>query len=265
MSERLRDKVAIVIGAGSIGPDPSNGSATSLLFAKEGATVLCVDISMEAAERTVAQINAVGGRATAFQADVAQTDEINAAIAVCIERYSKIDVLHYNVGIEAFGELIDVTDDSWDRVFDINLKGAMAAARAAVPQMIKQGAGSIINVSSIASLRWSTMQFLSYNVSKAALNRMTRVIARQYAPHHVRCNVILPGLINSPHASALFKTDEARQEAMIARDARCPMGHQGTPDDIAMAALFLASDESRYVTGLEMVVDGGGHPLRVTR
>ncbi len=257
MSERLRDKVAIVIGAGSIGTDPSNGSATALLFAKEGATVLCVDISMEAAERTVAQINAVGGRATAFQADVAQTDEINAAISVCIERYGKIDVLHYNVGIEAFGELIDVTDDSWDRVFDINLKGAMAAARAAVPQMIKQGAGSIINVSSIASLRWSTMQFLSYNVSKAALNRMTRVIARQYAPHHVRCNVILPGLINSPHASALFKTDEARQEAMIARDGRCPMGHQGTPDDIAMAALFLASDESRYVTGLEMVVDGG--------
>ncbi len=257
MSERLRDKVAIVIGAGSIGTDPSNGSATALLFAKEGATVLCVDISMEAAERTVAQINAVGGRATAFQADVAQTDEINVAISVCIERYGKIDVLHYNVGIEAFGELIDVTDVSWDRVFDINLKGAMAAARAAVPQMIKQGAGSIINVSSIASLRWSTMQFLSYNVSKAALNRMTRVIARQYAPHHVRCNVILPGLINSPHASALFKTDEARQEAMIARDARCPMGHQGTPDDIAMAALFLASDESRYVTGLEMVVDGG--------
>ena len=153
--------------------------------------------------------------------------------------------------------MIEVTDDSWDRVFDINLKGAMAAARAAVPHMIDQNSGSIIMVSSIASLRWSPMQFLSYNVSKAALNRMTRVIARQYAPHHVRANVILPGLINSPHAAALFKTDAERDAAMAARDARCPMGHQGTPEDIANAALFLASDESRYVTGLELVVDGG--------
>ena len=129
--------------------------------------------------------------------------------------------------------------------------------RAAVPHMIGQGGGSIINVSSIASLRWSPMQFLSYNVSKSALNRMTRVIARQYAPHHVRCNVILPGLIDSPHAAALVKTEAERIAAKQARDARCPMGHQGTPQDIAMAALFLASDESRYVTGLEMVVDGG--------
>lgn len=257
MAGRMQDKVALVIGAGSIGADPSNGSATAMLFAAEGATVHCADISEAAALRTAGQIAAAGGVAGTVVADVADTAQVGAAVADCVARYGRIDVLHYNVGIEAFGELIDVTDESWDRVFDINLKGAMAASRAAVPHMIRRGGGSIINVSSIASLRWSPMQFLSYNVSKAALNRMTRVVARQYAPHRVRCNVILPGLIDSPHAAALVETEAERIAAKKARDARCPMGHQGTPQDIAMAALFLASDESRYVTGLEMVVDGG--------
>lgn len=257
MAGRLQDKVAVVIGAGSIGTEPSNGSAAALIFAREGAAVLSVDVSPAAAQRTADQIEARGGRASAFQADVADTAQIDAAIAAAIGRYGRIDVLHYNVGIEAFGELIEVTDESWDRVFDINLRGAMAAARAVVPHMMERKSGSIINVSSIASLRWSAMQFLSYNVSKAALNRMTKVVARQYAPHNVRCNVILPGLIDTPHARALFRTEAERAEAMKARDARCPMGRQGTPEDIAMAALFLASDESRYVTGLELVVDGG--------
>ena len=186
MTGRLAGKVAAVIGAGSIGAGASNGSAVAAIFAREGARVLCADISPAAAGRTVAEIAAAGGTASPFTADAAQTADMAAAIDVCVAQYGRIDILHYNVGIEAFGELIDVTDDSWDRVFDINLKGAMAASRAAVPHMMKQGGGSIINVSSIASLRWSQMQFLSYNVSKAALNRMTRVVARQYAPHNVR-------------------------------------------------------------------------------
>lgn len=257
MTGRLAGKVAAVIGAGSIGTAPSNGSATAAIFAREGATVLCVDISEAAAARTADQITAAGGAASVFRADAARTADMDAAIAACMDRHGRIDVLHYNVGIEALGELIEVTDADWDRVFDINLKGAMAAARAAVPHMIKAGSGSIIMVSSIASLRWNPMQFLSYNVSKAALNRMAKVIARQYAPHQVRCNVILPGLIDTPHAAALVATEAERIAARTARDARCPMGRQGTPQDIAMAALFLASDEARYVTGLEMVVDGG--------
>ncbi len=153
MTGRLNDKVATVIGARSIGAGPSNGSATARAFAREGAHVLCVDISPEDPRRTEAEIGEAGGMASAFVADAADTAKIDAAIAACLSQYGRIDILHYNVGIEAFGELIEVTDASWDRVFDINLKGAMAAARAAVPHMIAQGDGSIINVSSIASLR----------------------------------------------------------------------------------------------------------------
>jgi len=123
--------------------------------------------------------------------------------------------------------------------------------------MIRSGGGSITNVSSIASLRWSRYQFLSYNTSKAALNHFTRVIARQYAPHHVRANVIIPGLIDTPHAEALFDTPEAVEKARIERVGRCPLGRQGTAQDIANAAVFLASEEASYITGLEMVVDGG--------
>lgn len=257
MSARLAGKTAIVVGAGSIGADISNGAACAMLFAREGAQVLCADRSPEAAQATVARIAAEGGTASAFEADVRNAAQIQAMVQACLARYGRIDILHNNVGIEEFGELVEVTEESWDRVHAINLKGAMLTSREVVPHMIAQGSGSIINISSIASRKWSPMQFLSYSTSKAALNHMTRVVARQYAPHHVRCNVILPGLIDTPHAAALFKSEEEAARGREARHARCPMGHQGTAWDVAYAALFLASDESKYVTGLELVVDGG--------
>jgi len=261
MNGRLQGKVAIVVGAGSIGSDISNGAACALLFAREGARVLCVDRLLRNAEDTVARIEAeLPGqqRASAFEADVRSAAQIKAAVADCLQRWGRIDVLHHNVGIEEFGELTEVSEESWDRVHAINLKGPMLTAREVVPQMIKQGGGSIVNISSIASRKWSPMQFLSYSTSKAALNHMTRVVARQYAPHQVRCNVIVPGLIDTPHAAHLVQGDAAAvQAAREARHARCPMGHQGTAWDVAYAALFLASDESKYVTGIELVVDGG--------
>lgn len=260
MTGRLQGKVALVIGAGSSGADISNGAACALLFAREGARVVCVDRHLPAAQDTVARIDAEGlrGVAHAFEADVRDAARIQALVDDTLQRLGRIDVLHHNVGIEEFGELTQVQEDSWDRVHAINLKGPMLTARAVVPHMIAQGGGSIVNISSIASRKWSPMQFLSYSTSKAALNHMTRVVARQYAPHHVRCNVILPGLIDTPHAANLTDGDDAaKQRARDARHARCPMGHQGTPWDVAYAALFLASDESKYVTGIELVVDGG--------
>lgn len=262
MSGRLQGKVALVVGAGSIGDEISNGAACALLFAREGATVLCVDRLLGNAQATVARIAAdrpaVPLTASAFEADVRSAAQIQAAVATCLAQHGRIDILHHNVGIEEFGELTEVTEESWDRVHAINLKGPMLTAREVVPHMIAQGGGSIINISSIASRKWSPMQFLSYSTSKAALNHMTRVVARQYAPHQVRCNVILPGLIDTPHAAHLVQGDaQAVQRAREARNARCPMGRQGTAWDVAQAALFLASDESRYVTGIELVVDGG--------
>ncbi len=260
MTQRLQGKVVLVMGAGSSGAEISNGSACAILFAREGAQVVCVDRLLAAAQDTVARIEAEGlhGVAHAVEADVRDAARIQQVVADTVQRHGRIDVLHHNVGIEEFGELIEVQEDSWDRVHAINLKGPMLTARAVVPQMIKQGGGSIVNISSIASRKWSPVQFLSYSTSKAALNHMTRVVARQYAPHHVRCNVILPGLIDTPHAANLTAGDEsAKQKARDARHARCPMGHQGTAWDVAFAALFLASDESKYVTGIELVVDGG--------
>ena len=258
MSGRLEGKVAIVVGAGSIGTDISNGAACAVLFAREGARVLCADQSPQAAEVTVRRIEAEGGTSSSFEADVRETGQIKTMVQACLERYGRIDILHNNVGIEELGELLDVSEDSWDRVHAINLRGAMLTSREVMPHMIAQGGGSIINISSIASRKWSPIQFLSYSTSKAALNHMTRVVARQYAPHHVRCNVILPGLIDTPHAASHVQGGEEEiRKARKARHARCPMGHQGTAWDVAYAALFLASDESKYVTGIELVVDGG--------
>lgn len=255
--KRLQGKVAIVVGAGSIGVDVSNGAACALLFAREGATVVCADRVQAAAEATVQRIRAEGGRAEPFTVDVRDAVRIQALVDHTVAAHGRVDVLHNNVGVEEFGELIELTEESWDRVHAINLKGSMLTCRAVVPQMMRQGGGAIVNISSVASRKWSPMQFLSYSTSKAALNHFTRVVARQYAPHQVRCNVVIPGLIDTPHAAALYPDGEAARLGREQRHARCPMGRQGTPWDVAQAALFLASDDARYVTGAELVVDGG--------
>lgn len=260
---RLASKVALVAGAGTLrnafSPDDQvgNGAACAIRFAREGATVICTDRSLAAAQETAEMIRAEGGVAEAIELDVTDSAGIARVAQNVIDRHGGIDILHNNVGIEIQGDLLAVQDDEWDRVMAVNVRGSMAMARAFVPAMQARGGGSIINVSSTASLKWSPMQFLSYSTAKAAVNHMTRVIARQYAADQVRCNCIIPGMIRTPHADALYASEAEAVQGHKTRDARCPMGRQGSPWDIANAALFLASDEAAYVTGCLMVVDGG--------
>src|ERR1700675_4282420 len=260
--QRLKGKTALVVGAGSIGPGWGNGKATAVTFAREGAQVFCVDRSGAAAEETVKIIAAEGGKAAAFTADAANAGEVEAMVAACLTSFGRIDVLDNNVGIAEMGNVVDVSEASWDHVFDVNLKSAFLSMKHVIPIMEGQGGGSIINISSIASIRHLGISYVSYATTKAAMNQMTRTTAVQYAPKHIRVNVILPGLMKTPmveHSAGLAASYAAGDiEAMWrARDAQVPMGHMGDAWDVANAALYLASDESRYVTGIELVVDGG--------
>lgn len=260
--DRLKGKVAMVVGAGSIGPGWGNGKATAVTFAREGASVFCVDRNAAAAEETAEIINGEGGKATAITADVARASDIEAMVAACLKAYGRIDVLDNNVGIAEMGSVVETSEESWDRVFTVNLKSAYLTMKHVIPVMVKQGGGSIINISSIASIRHVGISYVSYNASKAAMNQMTRTTAIEFAKHHVRVNTVLPGLMKTPMvehsvglAASYAKGDV--EEMWRKRDAQVPMGHMGEAWDVANAALFLASDESKYVTGIELVVDGG--------
>jgi NAD(P)-dependent dehydrogenase (short-subunit alcohol dehydrogenase family) len=260
--ERLKGKIAMVVGAGSIGPGWGNGKATAVTFAREGAQVFCVDRNGAAAEETAKIIVGEGGKAVAFTSDVSRAGDVEAMVAACLKTYGRIDVLDNNVGIAEMGSVVETTEAEWDRVFAVNLKSAFLAMKHVIPVMQKQGGGSIINISSIASIRHVGISYVSYGASKAAMNQMTRTTAVQFAPDHVRVNCILPGLMKTPmveHSAGLAASyAKGDVEAMWrARDSQVPMGHMGDAWDVANAALFLASDESRYVTGLELVVDGG--------
>ena len=260
--ERLKGKTAMVVGAGSIGPGWGNGKATAVTFAREGAQVFCVDRNGKAAQETVDIITSEGGKAVAFTADVSRGAEVEAMVAGCLKTYGRIDVLDNNVGIAEMGNVVEVTEDEWDRVFAVNLKSAFFTMKHVIPVMQKQGGGSIINISSIASISHLGIYYVSYGTSKAAMNQMTRTTAVQFAADHVRVNAILPGLMKTPmveHSAGLASSYAAGDvEAMWrARDVQGPMGHMGDAWDVANAALFLASDESKYVTGIELIVDGG--------
>jgi NAD(P)-dependent dehydrogenase (short-subunit alcohol dehydrogenase family) len=262
MAGRLKDKVALVIGAGSVGPGWGNGKATAVQFAREGAAVLCVDRNGAAARETVELIRGEGGEAQAMTADATRAAEIAAVTGACLERYGRIDILDNNVGIAEMGGVVELTEEAWDRVFSVNLKSCFLAMKHVIPQMERQGGGSIINISSIASIRYTGVPYATYYASKAAMNHLTRTTAVQYAPGKIRVNAILPGLMKTPmveHSAGLAQNYGGGDvEAMWrARDAQVPMGHMGDAFDVANAAVFLASDESRYVTGIELVVDGG--------
>jgi NAD(P)-dependent dehydrogenase (short-subunit alcohol dehydrogenase family) len=261
MADRLKDKVALVVGAGSSGPGWGNGKATAVAFAREGAKVACADYRLEAAEETVALIEKEGGDAIAIKADVANAEDVAKMVNAAAEFFGSIDVLDYNVGIAEVGGVVEITEAEWNRVFAVNLTGAMLSMKHVIPLMEKQGGGSIVNISSIAGIRYTGVDYPTYYASKAALNHLTRATAAQYAKKNIRVNAILPGLMKTPmveHSAGLAAYGKGDIEKMWeARAAQVPMGKMGDAWDVANAAVFLASDESRYITGIELVVDGG--------
>jgi NAD(P)-dependent dehydrogenase (short-subunit alcohol dehydrogenase family) len=261
MADRLKGKVALVVGAGSIGPGWGNGKATAVAFAREGARVFCADINPAAAAETVAIIKSEGGDARAHGADASQTADVAAMIEACVSAYGRVDVLDNNVGIAELGGVVEVAEAAWDKVFAVNLKSAYLTMKHVIPLMDRQGGGSIINISSIASIRYTGVPYATYYATKAALNHLTRTTAVEYAAKHIRVNAILPGLMKTPmvEASGLAQNYAAGdvEEMWRVRDRQVPMGFGGSAWDVAWAAVYLASDESRYVTGIELVVDGG--------
>ena len=257
---RLKDKIAIVVGAGQTpGETIGNGKATALLFAREGAKVLLVDRELERAQATEAEIRKEGGEAVAFQADVTDEAQAKAIMDACVQRWGRIDVLHNNVGIgvrEPAARQMD--EEVWDRIMQVNLKAMMFCCKHVLPIMRAQKDGSIINVSSIASVCWDSP--VAYKTSKAGVNALTQSVALHNAPYGVRCNAILPGKIDTPMAieSYVVARNVSREELRRERDEHIPLrGKMGVAWDVAWGAVYLASDESRFVTGVLLPIDGG--------
>lgn len=257
----LKGKVAVVMGAGSVGPGWGNGKATAVLLARQGAAVFAIDINPEAAEETRAIIAGEGGICAAHTCDMTDAQQVEAAVAACVQRFGRIDILVNNVGGSHPGGAVDMPEEVWDRQIDFNLKTPYLGCKYVLPVMEAQGKGAIVNISSVAGLRMSAGRpHIAYSAAKAGVIGLSKSVAMAYARKGIRCNTVIPGLMHTP----LVEHRLVRQlgandaEALIAkRNAMVPMGHMGTGWDVAHAVLFLVSDEAKFITGTELLVDGG--------
>ena len=247
---RLEGKVAIVTGAGALPDIVGNGQAASILFAYEGAKVLLVDSDEERVKGTLDAIESHGGTASVFIGDVTSAQSCRAMVQAALDRYGRLDILHNNVGIGGAGTVVDVAEDVWDRVMEVNVKSMMLTSKFAIPAMAETGGGSIINISSISAIR--PRGLTAYTVSKGGVIALTHGMAIDHAAQGIRVNCILPGPVYSSMV-APGMSDERRDT----RRSSSPLGIEGTPWDIAWAAVYLASDESKWVTGVAFPVDGG--------
>ncbi len=257
---RLSGKVAIVTGAGSSGPGIGTGKATSILFAREGARVLLVDVVASRAEETLATIEEEGGEASVFEADVSRSDECRAMVDATLERYGAPSILFNNVGVNARkgASVADLEEEEWARVIDTNLKGMMLTSGHTVPAMVKGGGGSIINVSSTAGIRAGPE--VSYSAAKGAVISLTKSMAMQHGRQNIRVNCIVPGHIYTPMVSSIDNSMWNKPVTEEDRDTRRragALGTEGTAWDVAWAVVFLASDEARWISGAVLPVDAG--------
>jgi NAD(P)-dependent dehydrogenase (short-subunit alcohol dehydrogenase family) len=262
---RLKDKVAIVVGGGQIpGETIGNGRATAILFAREGAKVLVVDRDLGSAQDTVSMIVKEGGTAKAAAADVTDEASLQKMIAGCVTEWGRIDILHNNVGFSlAAGDAVieEITSEAFDRIMMVNLRGMVITCKHVLPIMRKQRSGVIISISSHAVL--ISYPYVAYKASKAGVVAMTEQLAYQNAEYGIRANAIMPGLMNTPMAiESRIRAGKSREEVIAERDSQVPGGKMGTAWDVAYAALFLASDEAKFISGVSLPVDGAASVRR---
>lgn len=255
---RLEGKTALIMGAGSIGPGWGNGKATAALFAREGARVALVDRDGSALAESARVIREEGGECIEAVADISVAADVEAAVRAALDAWGRIDVLHNNVGIVGHGNALKVSEAAWEKSFAVNARGLMLSCRTVIPHMVAQGGGAIINISTIASVRYLGFSYAAYDASKAAVNALTRSIAVDFGPKGIRANTILVGMMDTPLARGGIEAAGRDVEEIYAGYTRqIPLRRMGTAWETANLALFLASDESSYITAAEIPVDGG--------
>lgn len=257
-AKRLEGKIAIVTGCGSSAPGWGNGKATAVLFAREGATVIGMDINLAAAEETRSIIESEGGHAQVYACDALDSAQVREFVEGVVSQFGRIDILVNNVGLSAPGGPVEISEELWDAQFGINVKSAYLMCKHVLPVMERQGKGAVVNTGSISAHRYTGKHQVAYSSSKAALVQFTRATAVMYAAKGVRLNTVIPGLINT----GLLKAHAERygvdyDKMMEGRNKAVPMQRMGDAWDVAYASLFLASDEAKYLTGIEIPVDGG--------
>lgn len=258
MKVQLDGKVALVVGGGLKGDGLSNGKAAAIAYARAGATVACLDINLAAAEATADVIRAEGFKASAIQVDVTKMESVDAAVAAALKAHGQIDILHNNVGVTHMGGPDELDEATFQLAVELNLGSVYRTVRAVVPHMRQRRSGVIINISSLAALRWTGYPYFAYSATKAAVNQATVAIAMQYAREGIRANCVVPGAIDTPLIYQQIASQYASVEDMIAaRNKMVPLGRMGDPWDVANAAVFLASDQAKFITGVCMPVDGG--------